>query len=165
MCILNWNSLARHSQERGFLKTLIQRAYMIWSTTELWDTETKHLEKVLVQKNNYPKWVIRHIFIQVKFINGSNLSPPTIKTIEVPANEIETVTKKHVLLVPYQRDKGTGLTESLKRNLNKRLPNKVKTQVTFTGQKLSTQFNVKDRTKFEHKHNVIYFGKCSEKNC
>ena len=33
------------------------------------------------------------------------------------------------------------------------------TQVTFTGQKLSTQFNVKDRTKFEHKH-VIYFVKC-----
>ena len=34
------------------------------------------------------------------------------------------------------------------------------TQVTFTGQKLSTQFNVKDRTKFEHKHDVIYFVKC-----
>ena len=33
-------------------------------------------------------------------------------------------------------------------------------QVTFTGQKLSTQFNVQDRTKFEHKHDVIYFGKC-----
>ena len=38
------------------------------------------------------------------------------------------------------------------------------TQVTFTNQKLSTQFNVKDRTKFEHKHDVIYFGKCPEQN-
>ena len=32
-------------------------------------------------------------------------------------------------------------------------------QVTFTGQKLSNQFNVKDRTKFEHKHDG---GKCPE---
>ena len=38
------------------------------------------------------------------------------------------------------------------------------TQVTFTNQKLRTQFNVKDRTKFEHKHDVIYFGKCPEQN-
>ena len=38
-------------------------------------------------------------------------------------------------------------------------------QVTFTGEKLSTQFNVKDRTEFEHKHDVIYFGKCPEQNC
>ena len=48
---------------------------------------------------------------------------------------------------------------------NKHLPNNVKTQVTFTGQKLSTQFNVKDRTKFEHKHDIIYFGKYPEQNC
>ena len=35
-------------------------------------------------------------------------------------------------------------------------------QVTFTGQKLSTQFNVKGRNKFEQ--DAIYFGKCSEQN-
>ena len=58
---------------------------------------------------------------------------------------------------------GIGLTKSLKRNLDKHLPNNIKTQVTFTGQKLSTQFNVKDRTKFEHKHDVIYFGKCPDR--
>ena len=69
-----------------------------------------------------------------------------------------------MLLLPCQGDKGIGLTKLLKRNLNKHLPNNVKTQATFTGQKLSTQFNVKDRTKFEHKHDVIYFGKCSEQN-
>ena len=70
-----------------------------------------------------------------------------------------------MLLLPHQGHKGIILVKSLKRNLNKYLPNNVKTQVTFTGQKLSTQFNVKDRTKFEHKHDVIYFGKCPEQNC
>ena len=54
-----------------------------------------------------------------------------------------------MLLLPYEGDKGIGLTKSLKRNLNKHL------QVTFTGKKLSIQFNVKDRTKFEN--NMMLF--------
>ena len=83
---------------------------------------------------------------------------PNIKTIEVLANENETVTKKHMLPLPYQGDR--HWFNKIVRNLSKHLPNNVKMQVTFTGQKLSTQFNVKDRTKFEHKHDVIYFGKC-----
>ena len=55
---------------------------------------------------------------QVEFINDSNLSSLTIETLEVLAHENETVTKKHMLLLPYQGYKGTGLTKSLKRNLN-----------------------------------------------
>ena len=102
---------------------------------------------------------------KVKFINGSNLSPPTFETVTVPANENEILTKKHMLLLYYQGDKGIDLTRSLKRNLNKHLPNHVKTQVTFTGQKLSTPFNVKDRTKLEYKRDVIFFDKCSEQDC
>ena len=88
-----------------------------------------------------------------------------MKAIKVPANENETVTKKRMLLLPYQEDKGIESTKSLKRKLNKHLPNSVKTQVTFTGQKLSTDFNVKDRINFEHKHDVINFRKCPEQNC
>ena len=93
---------------------------------------------------------------KVKFINGSNLSPPTFETVTVPLNENEILTKKHMLLLSYQGDKGIDLTRSLKRYLNKHLPDHVKTQVTFTGQKLSTPFNVKDRTKLEYKHDVIF---------
>ena len=52
---LNWNSFASHSWKRETLKALTQRAYMICSTTELLDTELKYLEKVFVEKNNYPK--------------------------------------------------------------------------------------------------------------
>ena len=62
---------------------------MIFSTTELLDTELKHLEKVFAEKNNYPKWVIRQVFTKVKLINDSNLSPPTIETIEAPANQMK----------------------------------------------------------------------------
>ena len=51
----------------------------------------------------------------------------------------------------------------MKRNLNNYLPNIFKTQVTYTGQNLSTQFKVKDRIKFEDKYDIIYFSKCPEK--
>ena len=102
---LNWNSFAPGSWKQGTLKTLTQCTYMICSITELLDTELKYLKKVFVEKTNYPKWVIRQIFTQVKFINDSNLSPPTIKTIQVPVNGNETVTKKHMLLLPYQGDR------------------------------------------------------------
>ena len=40
-----------------------------------------------------------------------------------------------MLLLPYQGDKDINLTKMLKRNLDKHLPNNVKMQVTFTGQK------------------------------
>ena len=98
---LNWNSFAPRSWEQGTLKTLAQCTYMICSITELLHTELKYLEKVFVEKTNYPKWVIRQSFTQVKFINGSNLLPPTIETIQVPVNGNETVTKKHMFLLPY----------------------------------------------------------------
>ena len=67
-----------------------------------------------------------------------------------------------MLLLPYQVDRDIDLTKSLKKHSNKHLPNNVKTQATFTGQKPSIQFNLKDRIKFERKHGVIYFGKCPE---
>ena len=36
----------------------------------------------------------------------------------------------------------------------------MKTCITHEGTKLSIQFRVKDRTKFEHRHNIVYFGRC-----
>ena len=70
------------------------------------------------------------------------------------------VAKKHMLLLPYQEDEDISLTIFLFFFLiNKHLPSNVKMQVTFTGQ------NLTDRTKFEHKHRDIYFGKFPEKNC
>ena len=53
----------------------------------------------------------------------------------------------------------------MKRNLKKILPNNVKPQITYTGRKLGSLFQTKDQTIFEHKHDVIYHGKCPAENC
>ena len=41
----------------------------------------------------------------------------------------------------------------------------MKTCITYEGTKLSTQFPVKDRTKFEHSYNMVYFSRCPNVTC
>ena len=52
----------------------------------------------------------------------------------------------------------------MKKDLSKALPSKVKTVATYQGTKLSTKFNIKDQTKFQHK-SIVYYGKCPKVNC
>ena len=41
----------------------------------------------------------------------------------------------------------------------------MKTYITYEDSKLSTQFPAKDRTKFEHRHNIVYFSRCPNVTC
>ena len=41
----------------------------------------------------------------------------------------------------------------------------MKTCITYEGTKISTQFPVKNITKFEHRHNVLYFSRCPNVTC
>ena len=70
-----------------------------------------------------------------------------------------------MLLLPYQGEKGLHLTKSLKRNLKSLLCSTVKANIGFTGKKLSRCFQIKDQTKFEHKHDIVYLRTCPEDNC
>ena len=54
---LNWNSSAATSGNRETLKTLIDRAYLICSSPELWKQDIQHLKQVYHEKNDYPKCV------------------------------------------------------------------------------------------------------------
>ena len=69
------------------------------------------------------------------------------------------------LTIPYQGEKGDYLIKSMKRNLKKVLHNNVKPQITYTGRKLGSLFQTKDQTIFEHKHDIIFHGKCPAENC
>ena len=50
----------------------------------------------------------------------------------------------------------------MKRRISKLLLPESKTQVAYTGQKLSTCF--KDQSKFEHQHDVAYYADCRMRN-
>ena len=73
--------------------------------------------------------------------------------------------KQHLLILPYQGDRGNTLVKSLQRGLHNLLLNHINTQVIYTGKKLSTCLNIKDQTKFEQRHDIVYHGKCPEVDC
>ena len=53
----------------------------------------------------------------------------------------------------------------MKKNLKNILPNNVKPQRKYTGRKVRSLYLKKDQTIFEHKHDVLYYGKCPTENC
>ena len=53
----------------------------------------------------------------------------------------------------------------MKRRISKLLQPEIKTKVAYTGTKLSAYFNVKDQSKFEHQHDVVYYTDCPNEKC
>ena len=46
------------------------------------------------------------------------------------------------------------------------LPENVTTRVTYSGTRLSSKFTkIKDKTKKEHQHDIVYYVKCLESQC
>ena len=89
---------------------------------------------------------------------------PSGTEIQVREDE-NTSIKYNLLALPYQREKGIHIVNSMKRYVNKILPEHVKVQTAFTRKGLSSCFKTKGRTKFEHQHDIIYRVKCSAEKC
>ena len=49
-------------------------------------------------------------------------------------------------------------------NIQRILPNNVKIRIPYTGRKLGTKFQIKDITKNQYEHDLIYYSKCPEPN-
>ena len=71
----------------------------------------------------------------------------------------------YYLILPYAGPKADSIIKTMKNSLKRVLPDNVKTRVTYSGQKLSTKLQIKDKTKDQHKHNLVYYSKCPEPNC
>ena len=75
---------------------------------------------------------------------------------------VEKCDDKKLLMIPYQGRKGEQAIKTIRKTIKRLLPSNIKVKVSFTGKKLNSCFNIKDRTKFEHRHDVIYLRKCPE---
>ena len=69
------------------------------------------------------------------------------------------------LFLPFSGKQGIQLLCKMKKQLKKSIPSNVETYITYKGTKFSTQFPVKDRTNFEHRHTILYFSRCSNVTC
>ena len=75
-----------------------------------------------------------------------------------------TATSKRIQLVLLHAGKHGNKTIR-KMNTHKHLKDNVKVMITYQGTKLSSRFEVKDKTKFEHRNDVVYWCKCPENDC
>ena len=74
---------------------------------------------------------------------------------------LQKVTKMMFLRVIYQPFHTRGVKEkkhfvTLQKKVNKTLPDKHKGLLVYTSTKLGCNFNIKDITKKEHKHDLVY---------
>ena len=68
-------------------------------------------------------------------------------------------------MLSYQGEQGSHLVKSLKGSITKLLLKTTQLEFGFTGSKLSTYFQIKDKTIFEHNHDVVHLGTCPDNNC
>ena len=155
---LNWKSFAPTTWKRGTLKTRADRAYLICSSIAFWKKEIDHLKKVFHEKNDYRKWVINQVLNEVEEKHKTSVNNIRKKSNVSPVADL----KRHLLLLSYQDQKSHFVIKSMRKRLRTLLPDKIKTDVAFQGKQLSSCFNIKDKTKFPHKHDLVYHAKCAE---
>ena len=157
---LNWLSHAPNTWKRGTLKVLINRAYTLCSTDYHLKEELRYLEKVFVERNNYPRWLVKQMMKKV-LDEQTNRNVPNV-TINLPNEDSHRSIKTPLISLPYKGKQGENVIRSLRNTLDKILPQDVEPKFIYTGTKLSTKFQIKDKTKDEHKHDLVYYGKCPE---
>ena len=163
---LNWTSHAPNKWKMSTLRTLVRRAYDIYSTNEDLENELSHIKKDFHEQNKYPFWAINKVFCKIKRSNHQQLHeqhqhqlPTNSSHEEVPNSE------KHFLLLPYKGKRADNIIKSMNKTVHKLLPETVNTQITYTGRKLSTCLQIKDKSKFDHQHYLVYHAKCPSELC
>ena len=60
--------------------------------------------------------------------------------------------------------KGNTMIKSMNRCIKRIVPNDVNTRITYTGHKLNTRFQIKNKTPQIHKHDLVYYVKCPDQS-
>ena len=87
---------------------------------------------------------------------------------EIPrSTQLKTNTKEneHLLMLPYKGKVGETTRKSLRNTLKSVIPANNTSKSIYTGTKLASKFNIKDKIRKEHKHDLIYKAQCLNLNC
>ena len=163
---MHWNSFAPNTWKRGTLRTLIMRAHIICSNNVFLKTELQHIRDAFHLKNGYPNWVITQIINQVeKEITNKVQMVDPVGDSQNTNSVVETEVKTELLVIPYNGDKGSNTIKALQKDLDRILPNNVNAKIVYTATKLGNKIFIKDQTRFEHNHDVIYSAQCPSPQC
>ena len=143
----------------GTWKNLVKRSILISSDQHLLQKQLDCLKKVPVEINNYPSKRVENT-IQNELEKGNiNI------TNKSQTNTTDNRDTKLQKFLPFSGKEGIQLLFKMKKQLNESTLWNLKTCITYRGTELWTQFPVKDRTKFEHRHKIVYFSCCPNVNC
>ena len=119
--------------------------------------------KNVYYKNNYPLCAIKQILTQVEKQKRNNMNNNNNDDSNTN-NENRFMNEKQLLFIIllYKGQQGEKVVKSFKTTLRRALPNNMETKVVYAGTKLGSNFQIKDKTKFNHKHNLVYYVKCLE---
>ena len=73
--------------------------------------------------------------------------------------------KRHLLILPYAANKEEKILKSMNKFSTWVLRCNIKKFTAYSGTKLSRKFKLKDQTKKDHQHDVVYYAKCPEEQC
>ena len=103
--------------------------------------------KVLHEVTDYPVSII------------SKIAQQRLNDSQSKNNETNETSNKIQLILTYSGKQGKKLKKKMKKYIRKTLTENVQVIVTYQSKKLSTKFNVKDKTEFYRQSNLLYFGK------
>ena len=73
----------------------------------------------------------------------------------VTANN-ESISKTHRLILPYKGEQGQKIIKSVNNYVKRLLPQNHTAQHVQKSRKLDSAFDIKDKTKLEHEHDLIF---------
>ena len=164
---MNWKAHAPVTWKIATLKSLVQRAINVSSSKKAADDELDHVKEVFCNLNDYPEGLVDQII-------QNERSKAAAEVDELSNNEDdenEDGKEQKVLLalnLPYVRDKGDQIIRKMQKDLKSKLESedkKICVRTMYRSTKLSTRFNLKDKTKPEDVHNVVYHVTCPNKKC
>ena len=94
-------------------------------------------------------------------LKKNNLPP----LVNITGSHQDDASKSYLLTLSYKGKRGRKTLRNITKEVNKILPDKHKGKLIYTGTKLSSNFNIKDITQKEHKHDLVYGVKCPEETC
>ena len=104
-------TLSRYYHEGETLKTLVERAYLIFSAPRLLEKELPHIRTVSRNTNGYPNLIINQEFQHIKVkqrdqLLNSNVSNKNKPYRPVTKQQLKTMmAKKYFLMIPSQEVK------------------------------------------------------------
>ena len=66
------------------------------------------------------------------------------------------------ITLPYKGQQSKKVFKSFKTTLHRSLPNNIETEIVYIGTKLGSNFQIKDKTKFDHQYDLVCYVTCPE---